>query len=104
MALVNGRLLMTTATLYTLECRKRRKATVMTETLKQVMEQAEQLPPELQQVVAEQFQQVLDAVMADARWEALLNDQRHKEVVRRMAQEALAEYQRGETEEGGFGG
>lgn len=76
----------------------------MTETLKQVMEQAEQLPPELQQVVAEQFQQVLDAVRADARWEALLNEPRRKEIVRRMAQEALAEYQRGETEEGGFGG
>jgi hypothetical protein len=75
----------------------------MTESLKQVIEQAEQLPPELQQVVAEQFQQVLDAVMADARWEKLLNDARHKEVVRRMAQEALAEYRRGETEEGGFG-
>ncbi|HLV98497.1 MAG TPA: hypothetical protein VKT82_07435 [Ktedonobacterales bacterium] len=76
----------------------------MTESLKQVIEQAEQLPPELQQVVAEQFQQVLDAVMADARWEKLLNDSRHKEVVRRMAQEALAEHKRGETEEGGFGG
>ena len=75
----------------------------MTETLKQVMEQAEQLPPELQQVVAEQFQQVLDAVMTDARWEALLNDPRRKEITRRMAQEALEEYQRGETEEGGFG-
>ncbi|HEY7349917.1 MAG TPA: hypothetical protein VH599_16485 [Ktedonobacterales bacterium] len=76
----------------------------MTQTLKRVIEQAEQLPPELQQVVAEQFQQVLDAVIADARWEALLNDPRHKEAVRRMAQEALAEYERGETEEGGFGG
>jgi L-aminopeptidase/D-esterase-like protein len=76
----------------------------VTETLKQVIEQAEQLPPELQQVVAEQFQQVLDAVMADARWETLLNDSRRKEITRQMAQEALEEYKRGETEEGGFGG
>ncbi len=74
----------------------------MATTLKQLIEQVEQLDPAMQSVVVEKFQQVLDEAMADARWEQLLSSPEGKAVGRRLAEEALAEYLRGETEEGGF--
>ena len=75
----------------------------MIETLKRVMEQAEQLEPDRQQQLAEQMQQCIDAIRADALWDKLLRDPQKLDVLHRMAQEAIEEYHRGETEEGGFG-
>ncbi len=74
----------------------------MTTTLKQLIEQVEQLDPAMQNMVVEKFQQVLDEALADARWEQLLSSPEGKAAGQRMAEDALAEYLRGETEEGGF--
>jgi len=75
----------------------------MIPTLKQVLEQAEQLTPTQQQAIAAQFQQVLDDFLADQRWEELFSDPGGIAALERMAQEAIKADERGETEEGGFG-
>jgi hypothetical protein len=74
----------------------------MTTALKQLVEQVEQLDPAMQAMVVEKLQQAPDEALADARWEQLLNSPEGKAAGRRLAKEALVEYLRGETEEGGF--
>jgi hypothetical protein len=97
----------------------------MTPTLKQVMEQAEKLDPDTREAVAKEFQrfvdlyltlsrselqvlmehinQIIESALANQRWEQAFSDQRGLDALHRMAQEAVAEDERGETEEGGFG-
>lgn len=102
----------------------------MTTALKEVMERAEQLEPDElrillnetlmlidalmeldlergQKLAAELLKAIEDAVaekrMAEERWEQAFKDQRGLDALHRMAVEAVAEYERGETEEGGFG-
>jgi hypothetical protein len=74
----------------------------MAPTLKQLIEQVEQLDPATQEMVVSKFQQVLDEALADARWEQLLSSPEGKAPGRRMAKEAQSSHLRGETEEGGF--
>jgi hypothetical protein len=75
----------------------------MPETLQRLIAQVQQLDPATQAIVIQKFQQVLDDALADAHWDELLRDQRGLDALHRMAQEAVEEYQRGETTEGGFG-
>ena len=74
----------------------------MTTTLKQLIEQVEQLDPAMQEMVVEKFQQVLDEALADARWEQLLSRPEGKAAGRRLVKQALEEIARGDVEEGGF--
>ncbi|HEY7349464.1 MAG TPA: hypothetical protein VH599_14205 [Ktedonobacterales bacterium] len=75
----------------------------MIETLQRVLEQVEQLHPDDQAIIAERLQQLLEELADDQRWHALFADPRSPELLDRLADKAQAEYDAGETEEGGWG-
>jgi hypothetical protein len=69
---------------------------MMTERLKEAFSLAEQFPEDEQKALAELF---LQEMQATARWDALFADPRSDELLERLANEALAEDEAGETEE-----
>jgi hypothetical protein len=75
----------------------------MIEQLQQLMQQVEQLGPDEQGVVAERFQRVLEELAEERRWTELLHDPRTPDLLDRLADEARAEYEAGQTLEGGWG-
>ncbi len=74
----------------------------MTKKLRQVTEQVEQLDPAMQEIVAERFQQVLEEIAAEQRWDELFSDPRSQDVFAQLRAEALADIAAGDTEDGGF--
>jgi nucleoid-associated protein YejK len=66
----------------------------MIELLKEAFAQAEQLPEEAQQALAEM---ILERIANDKRWEELLNDPEHAAAVDVLAEEALAEFRAGKS-------
>ena len=73
----------------------------MIDTLRRVIEQVEQLGPEKQGVVAERFQQVLEE-LEEREWREMFHDPRSLPALERMIEQALAEDEAGETEEGSW--
>ena len=69
----------------------------MIDTLRQVMQQAEQLDPEEQRILAERFQRVLEELEDERRWAEIWRDPRSIEVLEDLMAEADAEYEAGET-------
>jgi|GEM_PF-2529375 hypothetical protein len=62
----------------------------LTESLKRVVEQAAELSPDYQDIVAKQFDSILQLIeeIDDNIWHAQFRSPEHLEVIRRMAQEA----------------
>lgn len=71
----------------------------MTEALKKAIELAQQQPEDEQNVIAHL---ILEELQAEHRWQELFNDPRSDALLERLAAEAIAEDEAGETEEGGF--
>jgi hypothetical protein len=69
----------------------------MIDTLRQVMEQVEQLAPDEQAILATQFQRALEELEAERDWRERLSDPRALESIDRLAEEAHQEYLAGET-------
>lgn len=74
----------------------------MIDTLRHIMEQAEQLSPDQQQLAAERFQQVLDDLTADLAWEQTLSSPEGIAKAQKLAEEARRDVDAGDVEEGGF--
>jgi hypothetical protein len=74
----------------------------MIEMLRQVIEQVEQLGPDKQELIAQRFQRVLEELAEERRWTELLHDPRTPALLDRLADEARAEYEAGQTVEGGW--
>lgn len=73
----------------------------MIDTLRQVIEQVEQLDTDKQSIVAGRFQQVLEELEAQE-WRELFHSPRSAPALERLIEQALAEDDAGETEEGGW--
>ena len=74
----------------------------MIELLRHVIQQVEQLDPGEQGIVAERFQRMLEELAEERRWTDLLHDPRTPALLDRLAEEARAEYEAGQTIEGGW--
>jgi alpha-glucuronidase len=74
----------------------------MIDTLRQVIEQVEQLGPDEQSIIAERFQRVLEELEDEREWAEIWRDPRSIEVLEQLMAEAIAEDEAGETEEGGW--
>lgn len=73
----------------------------MIDTLRQVIEQVEQLDTDKQSIVAGRFQQVLEELEAQE-WRELFHSPRSAPALERLIEQALTEDDAGETEEGGW--
>ena len=74
----------------------------MIDTLRRVMQQAEQLNPDEQGIAAVRFQRVLEELEDERRWAEIWRDPRSIEVLEDLMAEAIAEDEAGKTEEGGW--
>jgi|YelNatPaOPRAMG01_1025707.scaffolds.fasta_scaffold589335_1 hypothetical protein len=74
----------------------------MIETLRQVMQQVEQLEPDEQGIIAERFRRVLEELEDERRWAGIWRDPRSIEVLENLMAEAIAKDEEGKTEEGGW--
>ena len=73
----------------------------MTTLLEQALKEAQKLPSELQDEIA---QQLLEDIQNELKWqETLSNPEVNIDVLQQMAQVALREDEEGKTEEKGFG-
>jgi hypothetical protein len=70
----------------------------MTEQLKQAFERAQQLPEDVQNMLAKRLLEEID----EREWEQIVSKPRVHATLRILAKEALGQYQQGETEDGGF--
>lgn len=70
----------------------------MTEQLKQAFERAQQLPEDVQNVLAKRLLEEID----EQEWEQIVSKPHVQATLRALADEALEQYQQGETEDGGF--
>lgn len=70
----------------------------MTEQLREAFERAQQLPENVQNMLAKR---ILEAI-EEQEWEQIVSKPYVQASLRSLAAEALGQYQRGETEEGGF--
>jgi hypothetical protein len=75
---------------------------LMIEPLQRALEQVEQLPLDDQAVIAGRLQRMLEELADERRWRELFADPLSPELLDRLADEALAEYQAGLTIEGGW--
>lgn len=66
----------------------------MTRLLTEAFEKAKRLPADLQDAIASDLIEMIDG---DTRWERLLADPRSEAVLNKLAAEAIAEDERGET-------
>ncbi len=73
----------------------------MIDTLRRVIEQVEQLDTDKQSIVAGRFQEVLEELEAQE-WRELFHSPRSAPALERLIEQALAEDDAGETEEGGW--
>jgi hypothetical protein len=73
----------------------------MTEQLRQVVEQLEQLPADAQDRLAAIIQAQLED-LEEQEWEAIVSKPQVRQAVRRLAAEARRQEEAGETEEGGW--
>lgn len=71
----------------------------MIDALRKAIELAQQQPEEEQKVIAHL---ILEELQAEQRWQELFNDPRSEALLERLAAEAIAEDEAGETEEGGW--
>ena len=69
----------------------------MIDTLRQVIQQVEQLDPDEQGIVAERFRRVLEELEDERHWADIWRDPRSIEVLEDLIAEADAEYEAGET-------
>ncbi len=73
----------------------------MTTLLEQALKEAQKLPSELQDEIA---QQLLEDIQNELKWqETLSNPDVNIDILQQMAQAALTEEEEGKTEEKGFG-
>ena len=70
----------------------------MTEQLREAFERAQQLPEDMQNMLAKRILEAID----EQDWEQIVSKPYVQARLRSLAAEALGQYQRGETEEGGF--
>ncbi len=70
----------------------------MTEQLRQAFERAQQLPENVQNYLARRLLEEIE----EREWEQIVSKPHVRANVRTLAEEAFGEYQRGETEDGGF--
>ena len=70
----------------------------MTEQLRQAFERAQQLPENVQNWLAKRLLEEIE----EREWEQIFSKPRVHTTLRTLAEEAYKQYQRGETEEGGF--
>ena len=71
---------------------------MMTEQLRQAFERAQQLPETVQNLLADHLLEVIE----EREWEQIASKPHVRATVRSLAEEAFGEYQRAETEVGGF--
>ena len=69
----------------------------MIDTLRQVIAQVEQLPPDEQAAIAAQFQRYLEEWEAERGWQERFNDPRALGALDQLIDEAIAEDEAGET-------
>lgn len=69
----------------------------MIDTLRQVIEQVEQLPPEEQAAIAAQFQRYLEEWEAERGWQERFSDPQALDSLDHLIEEAIAEDEAGET-------
>ena len=74
----------------------------MTEALREMLEQVEQLDPSLQETIIKRFQEVLAEELAEREWDALLTSPESQTFLKRLRREALEDIDAGELEEEGF--
>lgn len=72
----------------------------MTEQLRQAVEQAQQMPEQVQNTIATRILEEIE----EAEWDAIVSQPHVQRRLRELAQQALAEDAAGKTEEGGFDG
>jgi hypothetical protein len=70
----------------------------MTEQLRQAFERAQQLPENVQNFLAKRLLEEIE----EREWEQIVSKPHVRATVRTLAEEAFGQYQRGETEDGGF--
>jgi hypothetical protein len=70
----------------------------MTEQLRLAFERAQQLPENVQNFLAKRLLEEIEA----QEWEQIVSKPHDRATIHTLAEEAFGEYQRGETEEGGF--
>ena len=70
----------------------------MTEQLRQAFEQAQQLPENVQNFLAKRLLEEIEG----REWEQIVSKPHVRATVRTLAEEAYKQYQRGDTEDGGF--
>jgi len=70
----------------------------MTEQLRQAFERAQQLPDNVQNWLAKRLLEEIE----EREWEQIVSKPHVRATIRTLAEEAFGEYQRGETEDGGF--
>ena len=69
----------------------------MIDTLRQVIEQVEQLPPDEQAAIAAQFQRYLEEREAERGWQERFSDPHALDALDQLIDEAIAEDEAGET-------
>lgn len=69
----------------------------MIDTLRQVIEQVEQLPPDEQAAIAAQFQHYLEEREAERGWRERFSDPQALDALDQLIDEAIAEDEAGET-------
>lgn len=68
---------------------------MVTPKLQDVIEKAQQLPAADQDALADEIAELIE----DRAWDALFADPRSEELLQQLAEEAMQEHERGETEE-----
>lgn len=71
---------------------------MMTKQLKQAFERAQQLPDNVQDILAKYLIEEVEEI----EWEQIVSKLHARATVRTFAEEAFGPYQRSETEDGGF--